>query len=78
MVVSTADFHAIAKPPTVLSVLRMYCIQGMTIPEMARECRCSVGTLCNRLNLFRKATGRSLEHLRNPKHAHRGRPKRQI
>src|SRR5436190_13629981 len=72
------DFQGPSKRPSVLSVLRLYCIQGLTIPEIARYCRCSVGTVCNRLKLFRNATGQSPEHLRNPRHPHRGRPKRQI
>jgi hypothetical protein len=36
-----------------------------------------VGTVCNRLKLFRNATGQSPELLRSPSHPHRGRPKRQ-
>src|SRR2546422_6492239 len=39
------------RPPTVLSVFRLYCVRQMTIAEVARSCRCSVGTVCNRLNL---------------------------
>jgi hypothetical protein len=72
------DFHAPSKPPNVLSVLRLYCIHGLTIPEIASRCRCSVGTVCNRLKLFREATGHSPEHFRLPGHPRRGRPKGRI
>jgi hypothetical protein len=33
---------------------RAISFHGMTIPEIARRCRCSVGTVCNRLKLFRR------------------------
>jgi DNA-directed RNA polymerase specialized sigma24 family protein len=72
------DFHCPSNPPNILSVLRLYCIHGMTIPEIARRCRCSVGTVCNRLKLFRNVTGHSPEHFRRPDHPRRGRPKLQI
>src|SRR5437868_15529811 len=75
---NSLDFQCPSKPPNVLSVLRLYCIHGLTIPEIARRCRCSVGTICNRLKLFRKATGHSPELLRRPEHPHRGRPKQRI
>jgi DNA-directed RNA polymerase specialized sigma24 family protein len=75
---NSLDFQSPSKPPSVVSVLRLYCIHGLTIPEIARRCRCSVGTVCNRLKLFRKATGHSPEHLRRPEHPHRGRPKNRI
>src|SRR5689334_22910428 len=72
------DLRCPSKAPSVLSVLRLYCIHGMTIPEIARRCRCSVGTVCNRLKLFRKTTGHSPEHIRGSEYPHRGRPKNQI
>jgi DNA-directed RNA polymerase specialized sigma24 family protein len=75
---NSVDFQCPSKPPNVLSVLRLYCIHGMTIPQIARRCRCSVGTVCNRLKLFRKVTGHAPEHLRRPEHPHRGRPKNRI
>jgi len=30
------DFQCPSKPPNVLSVLRLYCIHGLTIPQIAR------------------------------------------
>jgi len=67
------------RPPTVLAVFRLYCIQQMTITEVARACRCSVGTVCNRLKLLRAKTGLNPEKLRSSQSSPcrtRGRPKR--
>src|SRR3954471_15948362 len=69
---NSVDFQCPTKPPNVLSVLRLYCIHGLTVREIARRYRCSVGTVCNRLKLFRNATGHSPEQLRRPEHPHRG------
>lgn len=46
-----------AKSPTVLAVFRLYCVQELSIPQIARKCRCSLGTVANRLRLIRLKTG---------------------
>jgi hypothetical protein len=43
-------------PPTVSTVFRLYCIEELTIEKIARRCRCSVGTVANRLELIRRKT----------------------
>ena len=73
------DSSSPPRPPTVLAVFRLYCVQQMTIAEVARACRCSVGTICNRLKLLRAKTGLNLEKLGcsdGTARPTRGRPKR--
>ncbi len=43
--------------PTVLTVFRLYCVREMSVAQVARACRCSVGTVSNRLKLLRARTG---------------------
>lgn len=51
------DSVRVTKPPTVLTVFRLYCVQRMTVAQVARRCRCSVGTVCNRLRLMQSKIG---------------------
>jgi hypothetical protein len=37
--------------PTLYTVFQLYCMQEMTIPQIAGKCRCSIGTLANRLKI---------------------------
>jgi hypothetical protein len=52
------------KPPSALTVFRLYCVQEMSIPQIARKCRCSVGTVGNRLAHIRRKTGVAPQALR--------------
>ncbi len=52
------------KSPTLYTVFQLYCIEELTIPQTARKCRCSLGTVANRLNLLRARTGVAPERLR--------------
>jgi hypothetical protein len=52
------------KPPTVLSVFMMYCSENLTADQIARRCRCSKGTVVNRLKTIRQVTGMVPEELR--------------
>jgi len=52
------------KLPTLLTVFRLYCIEELTVAQIARKCRCSVGTVSNRLKLLQAATGTNPERLR--------------
>jgi hypothetical protein len=52
------------KTPTLYAVFELYCIQEKTIPEVARKCGCSIGTVANRLRLLEAKTGVSAEGLR--------------
>jgi len=51
------DSIHVTKPPTVLTIFRLYCVQRMTVTQVARRCRCSVGTVCNRLRLIQSKIG---------------------
>ena len=52
------------KSPTLYTVFQLYCIEELTIPQTARKCRCSLGTVANRLNLLRARTGVAPDRLR--------------
>ncbi len=51
------DSIRITRSPTVLTVFRLYCLQRMTVSQVARRCRCSVGTVSNRLRLMQSRIG---------------------
>jgi hypothetical protein len=50
--------------PTLYTVFYLYCIKELTIPQIARKCRCSVGTVANRLKLLQAKTGVPTDQLR--------------
>jgi DNA-directed RNA polymerase specialized sigma24 family protein len=52
------------KPPTVLTVFRLYCIEEMTAAQIARNCHCSKATVIARMSTIRKKTGVSPKDLR--------------
>ena len=58
------DSQSPLKPPSLLRVFRLYCVQEMTVAQVARACRCSVGTVCNRLKLLHSKTGANPRRLR--------------
>ena len=58
------DSEGPAKPPGVLTVFRLYCLENLTAAQVARKCRCSKTTVVDRLNLIRAKTGMSPESLR--------------
>jgi hypothetical protein len=58
------DSEGPAKPPGVLTVFRLYCLENLTAAQVARKCHCSKTTVVERLNLIRAKTGMSLENLR--------------
>jgi hypothetical protein len=45
------------KHPTPLTIFRMYCIENLNVVQIARKCRCSRGTVRNRLELISARTG---------------------
>jgi sigma-70-like protein len=51
-------------PPSSLTVFRFYCLEELTIAEIARKCRCSAGTVANRLEMIRARTGVDPDRLR--------------
>jgi hypothetical protein len=52
------------RPPTVLTVFRLYCIKELSAAEVARQCRCSKTAVVERLGLIRAKTGVPPEDLR--------------
>jgi hypothetical protein len=62
--VQQLDTDTPSKPPSTLTVFRLYCIEELSIPRIARKCGCSVGTVANRLALLRAKTGVAPESLR--------------
>jgi len=53
------------KPPTLLTVFRLYCMQNFTVHQIARQCRCSAGTVSQRLRLIERKTGRPSKAFRS-------------
>jgi len=58
------DAEGPTKPPGVLTVFRLYCLENLTAAQVARKCRCSKTTVVARLSLIRAKTGISPERLR--------------
>jgi hypothetical protein len=52
------------RPPSLYTIFQLYCLKELTIPQIARKCRCSIGTVANRLKLLRAKTGVSADQLR--------------
>jgi hypothetical protein len=40
------------QPPTLYTGFHYYCVKELTIPPTGRKCRCSLGTVANRLKLL--------------------------
>ena len=58
------DFQSRRKNPTLLTVFRLYCLQQMTVTQVARKCRCSLSTVSDRLKLIEQRTGAPPKTLR--------------
>lgn len=58
------DSDQVIKPPSVLAVFRLYCVKEMTAEQVARKCRCSKGTVINRLKSIREKTRMEPDELR--------------
>lgn len=52
------------KPPTALTVFRLYCVENLNVAQIARKCGCSRGTVRGRLELIEKRTGANVDWLR--------------
>ena len=55
--VKALDARKHSKQPSPAAVFSFYCIDGMSVAEIARKCRCSRGTILNRLEFIRRKTG---------------------
>src|SRR6266853_985230 len=62
--VQQLDAKSRMKPPSVLTVFRLYCIEELTTNQIAHACRCGKTTVVHRLNLIREKTGADPESLR--------------
>jgi hypothetical protein len=58
------DQNTRRQSPTLYTVFHLYCVKELTIPQIARKCRCSLGTVANRLKLLRLKTGVAPQALR--------------
>lgn len=52
------------KPPSALKVFLLYCGRELTAQQVADKCRCSKGTVVNRLEIIRRATNTEPDKLR--------------
>jgi hypothetical protein len=52
------------KHPSLAAVFKLYFIQELPIAKVAKKCRCSVGTIVNRLKLIQSKTGATPDQLR--------------
>ena len=59
-----ADSGSRRKNPSLGAVFRLYFVQELPVAKVARKCRCSVGTIMNRLKLLEQKTGATPEQLR--------------
>jgi hypothetical protein len=64
MLLQQPDESTRRQPPTLYTVFHYYCVKELTIPQIARKCRCSIGTVANRLKSLQDKTGFPPEQLR--------------
>jgi hypothetical protein len=55
--VQQLDSDELGKPPSVLTVFRLYCMEELTAAQAARKLHCSKPTVLRRLELLRRKTG---------------------
>lgn len=51
------ELDAPLKAPSVLTVFRLYCVDGHSAERVARKCRCAKGTVMRRLRFIEARTG---------------------
>lgn len=62
--VQKLDVDAPLKAPSVLTVFRLYCMEGFSAERVARKCRCAKGTVMSRLRFIEARTGVKAEQFR--------------
>jgi len=62
--IQTLDSENEMKPPTLLAVFRLYCIEELSADHIARVQHCSKSTVIGRLNMIRDRTGVDPQDLR--------------
>lgn len=55
--VQQLDSDEVVKPPGVVTVFRLYCMDELTAAQAARKLHCSKPTVLRRLELLRRKTG---------------------
>ena len=63
VVLEGLDSGSRRKNPSLAAVFRLYFVLGLPVAQVARKCRCSVGTIVNRLKLIEAKTGATPEQL---------------
>jgi len=58
------DSDQLVKPPSVLTVFRLYCVEELSAAQIARKCRSSKATVVRRLELIHAKTGLHPQQLR--------------
>jgi hypothetical protein len=58
------DSIANLNPPALLTVFRLYCGERLSVSQVASRCRCSVGTVSNRLKLLHAKIGFSPAYIK--------------
>src|SRR6185369_12977774 len=51
------ELDAPLKAPSVLTVFRLYCVDGFSTDRVARKCRCGKATVIRRLRFIEARTG---------------------
>ena len=57
-----ADKHG--RKPTLLTVFRLYCVDGLSAEQVAVKCRCAKATVLNRLRIIEERTGTKADGFR--------------
>jgi DNA-directed RNA polymerase specialized sigma24 family protein len=58
------DSAQVVKPPTLLTVFRLYCIDELSAAAIAHKCRCSKATIIRRLELIHDKTSLDPQRMR--------------
>ena len=58
------ELDAPLKAPSVLTVFRLYCVDGFSADRVARKCRCGKATVIRRLQFIEARTGMKPEQFR--------------
>jgi len=58
------ELDAPVKAPSVLTVFRLYCVDGFSAERVARKCRCGKATVIRRLQFIEARTGMKPEQFR--------------
>lgn len=63
-IIQKMESDKVTKPPSVVAVFRMVCIEGVSTDKAGPKLGCSKGTVMNRVEAIKAATGMTLAQLR--------------